>query len=202
MIPFAGVLLAGGRSRRMGRDKALLPLPDGRLLWQRQLAVLQALEPAELFLSGPPRQGFPPDVPLLADHTPGLGPLAGIAAALGAMRSSLLVVLAVDMPAMTTDCLRGLLRSCREGQGTVPRRTATGFYEPLAAVYPQACLPPATAQLAAPDRSLQSFVRAAGPLVKPWDILVSDEALFANWNEPEPLTSTGGRTEPARSSLP
>ena len=58
--PFAAVLLAGGRSRRMGRDKALLPLPDGRLLWERQLDVLlRELGPAKLFLSGPRRAGFP-----------------------------------------------------------------------------------------------------------------------------------------------
>ena len=56
--PFAAVLLAGGRSRRMGRDKALLPLADGRLLWQRQWDVLRELGPAELFVSGPRGRNF------------------------------------------------------------------------------------------------------------------------------------------------
>ncbi len=184
MIPVAAVLLAGGKSQRMGRDKALLPLSDGRLLWQRQLAVLRALEPAELFISGPAREGFPPDVRLLADDVPGLGPLAGIAAALGAMRSSLLVVLAVDMPAMTTACLERLMRKCQDGCGVVPWHPHTGFYEPLAAVYPRQCRPLAQAKLAEPDRSLQSFVRAAGSMVRAWDIPVEQDALFANWNEP------------------
>ena len=79
---FAAVLLAGGRSRRMGRDKALLPLPDGRRLWQRQLAVLESLHPAELFISGSAREGVPSLIPCLDDETPGLGPLGGIVAAL------------------------------------------------------------------------------------------------------------------------
>lgn len=193
MIPFAAVLLAGGQSRRMGRDKALLSLPDGRLLWQRQLGVLQKLEPAELFISGPAREGFPADVPLLADATPGLGPLSGIAAALGAMRSPLLVVLAVDMPTMTAGYLQGLLDRCRDGRGIVPQHSDTGFYEPLAAVYPRSVQGLATARLAEQNRVLQSFVRAAGSLVNPWAITTEDRALFANWNESQGPDGTPSR---------
>ena len=85
--PFAAVLLAGGGSHRMGRDKALLPLPDGRLLWERQWEVLDALEPAEWFVSGSWRGGLPADLPWLADDFPRPGPLAGIAPALVRMRS-------------------------------------------------------------------------------------------------------------------
>lgn len=187
MIPFAAVLLAGGRSRRMGRDKALLPLADGRPLWQRQLDVLRALQPAELFISGPARVGFPPDISLLADATPGRGPLSGIAAALGAMRSPLLVVLAVDLPRMTAAFLRELLAESLENRGTVPRHGTSGFYEPLAAVYPARSSPLAEAQLASGDWSLQSFVRvavAAGqlrdrPLQPP-----AETGRFVNWNTP------------------
>ncbi len=189
MTPFAAVLLAGGQSRRMGRDKALLPLPDGSLLWQRQLGVLRELRPAELFISGPAREGFPPDVPSLADTTPGLGPLAGIAAALETIRSPLLIVLAVDLPEMTADYLRSL---CSESiaattpRGVIPRRR-DGFFEPLAAVYLKTALPAARLHLFSEDRSLQTFVRA---------LIASDQAtarpvtdpeidLFGNWNQPE-----------------
>jgi len=52
---FSAVLLAAGRSTRMGRDKALLEV-DGRPLWQRQREVLQGLGAAELFLSVRPEQ--------------------------------------------------------------------------------------------------------------------------------------------------
>ena len=86
-VPFAAVLVAGGRSRRMGRDKALLRLRDGRLLWERQLKILQSLGPGELFVSGPARDGFPADVVLLADERPDYGPLSGIVAALEAMEA-------------------------------------------------------------------------------------------------------------------
>ena len=139
---FAAVLLAGGQSRRMGRDKALLPLPDGRLLWQRQLDVLRALEPAELFISGPARPGFPADVPTVGDIGPTmLGPLGGIAAVLATMRSARLLVLAVDLPMMTAAFLRGLLRhDPSQTQGAIPQ-AADGFFEPLAAIYPRTALP-------------------------------------------------------------
>lgn len=185
MTPFAAVLLAGGRSRRMGRDKALLSLADGRLLWQRQLDVLRELQPAELFISGPAREGFPPDVSLLADAAPSRGPLSGIAVALAVMRSPLLVVLAVDLPRMTAAFLHTMLAASRENCGTVPWRGESGFYEPLAAVYPARGAGLAAAFLAGQDWSLQSFVRAAVSVnqLGAWPLhRRSDIRLFANWN--------------------
>ena len=183
---FGAVLLAGGKSTRMGRDKALLPLPDGRLLWQRQLAVLEALEPTELFISGPARDGCAPAVTRLEDERPGLGPLSGIAAALAALQTSHLVVLAIDMPLMTATFLRRLLDTCEDGAGAVPRHGGDGHCEPLAAVYPRACLPLATRQLQARELSLQSFVRAAGSLLRFHQIASDEKPLFANWNRPTP----------------
>ncbi len=189
---FAAVLLAGGRSRRMGRDKALLSLPEGRKLWERQLDVLRALEPAELFISGPARDGFPPDVPLLADNTPGLGPLAGITATMRTMHSPRVVVLAVDLPAMTTGFLRGLLTAAGNlppNRGIIPQ-TADGFFEPLAAIYPHAALAAAEDRLQGTDRSMQSFVRAliGGELAVAHPVKEADASRFTNWNEPRDLT--------------
>ena len=188
---FAAVLLAGGRSRRMGQDKAMLPLPDGRRLWERQLAVLRALGPAEIFISGPAREGFPSDVPLLADEVPGLGPLAGIAAALKAMHTPRLVVLAVDLPTMTTAFLRGLLEeepAFSSTPGVVPQ-AADGFFEPLAAVYARPSLPWAEAQLRNGERALQTFVRLLidKGLAVVHPVADADASLFTNWNQPQDL---------------
>ena len=182
--PFAAVLLAGGSSRRMGRDKALLPLKDGRLLWQRQLDVLRRLEPAELFVSGPRREGFPPELTCLPDEQPGCGPLGGIVSALGAMSVTRLVVLAVDLPLMTPEFLRGLLERAADRRGVVPRHRESGLYEPLAAVYPSACLALAQARLDGDDWSLQRFVRTADESLRAYEVATGEEALFANWNEP------------------
>ena len=173
----------------MGRDKALLPLPDGRLLWQRQLEVLRELDPSELFISGPSRDAFPAEIPLLPDAAPSLGPLAGIAAALGIMQSERLVVLAVDLPRMTAAYLRGLLPeegAAVPGRGVVPELRG-GFLEPLAATYPKTALAAAQDGLRRADRSLQAFARRlidAGQVVtRP--ITAGETGLFVNWNEPE-----------------
>ena len=183
-LSFSAVLLAGGRSSRMGRDKALLPLAGGQLLWERQLSILQALGPAELLISGPERAGFAATARVIADRKPGLGPLAGIAAALVAATHPLVVVLAVDLPGMTTEYLGQLLRASLPARGTVPENQ--GFYEPLAAVYPRASAEIAARRLAGPDRSLQQFVRAAisaGQLTA-HPILPPERHLFTNWNYP------------------
>ena len=186
---FSAVLLAGGRSSRMGgRDKAEILLPDGRPLWRRQLEdVLRPLGPAEVFLSGPPRAGLPADVHVLPDQTPGLGPLSGVAAALGTARAPLVVVLAVDLPAMTAAFFRErLLPLCSPTRGAVGLGP-DGFFEPLAAVYPGAARGLADEHLHGADRSLQSFVRAAVARgwVTPVELRPEDAGQFINWNRPE-----------------
>ena len=173
----------------MGRDKALLPLPDGRLLWQRQLDVLRGLDPAELFISGFSRPGFPADVRALGDAAPGLGPLGGIATALEVICSPRLLVLAVDLPMMTSEFLSGLLRQGDSGtKGAIPQ-AADGFFEPLAAVYPRSALAAAKACIERHELSLQPFVRAlvadrqaVGSPFGPGEV-----ALFTNWNSPGDL---------------
>ncbi|MBA3652531.1 MAG: molybdenum cofactor guanylyltransferase [Chthoniobacterales bacterium] len=179
---FSAVLLAGGKSSRMGRDKVLLEI-EGEPLWRRQLATLRGLLPEQIMISGPPRDGCE----VVEDEVAGAGPLAGMAAALKNCRSPLLIVLAVDLPAMTTDFLQSLVALCRDGKGVVPR--GAEFFEPLAAVYPAACAGLATAALQRAEFSMQNFVRAAmeQELLVPRTILPSEMSLFANLNTPADL---------------
>ena len=187
-LAFSAVLLAGGASRRMGVDKALLKLkaPGGhspsRLLWQRQLDTLQALGPAEILVSGPRRPGFPASVRCITDRVPSCGPLGGIATCLAQVTTPRLLVLAIDLPLMETDFLTRVLQACVPGKGAVPRGPA--HYEPLAAVYPRAAAEIANAALDAGRFRLQGFVdeliRAA--LVEPYPLSAGDLRLFHNWN--------------------
>ena len=123
----AAVLLAGGKSSRMGRDKSALPV-NGEPLWQHQLAVLRATEPAELFISGKSDGPYADcRVEILADEIPDCGPLGGIATALRHCTSDFLLVLAVDMPAMTAEFLRSLVEdSQRTAKGIIPSVAADG----------------------------------------------------------------------------
>jgi len=192
----AAVLLAGGKSSRMGHDKAAL-LVGGEPLWQHQLATLRATQPAKLFISGKvdgPYAGK--GVEVIEDEFPDCGPLGGIATALRRCQSDHLLVLAVDMPAMTPDFLRKLLaESERLGTGIVPSVAADGRrragFEPLAAVYPRAALGIADECLRIGEWKLEGFVRtleAQGlAIIRPVDAGAS--GLFMNWNTPDDISS-------------
>src|SRR5713101_9599148 len=102
----SAVLLAGGESRRMGKDKATL-LFRGKSLWQIQLELLRKLDPTEILVSArkdPPWR--PLDLRFVADDPPSRGPLSGLAASLGQIQTGHLLAFAVDMPFMTEIFLR------------------------------------------------------------------------------------------------
>jgi molybdopterin-guanine dinucleotide biosynthesis protein A len=188
-VRFSAALLAGGKSRRMGRDKALLPVSGHRYLWQRQLALLQELAPQRIFWSGFARDGLPPDLTVVTDLVPDAGPLAGIGACLAASESELLVVLAVDLPCMNAPFLERLLLTCTASRGAVTRWD--GRFEPLAAVYPRTMLALARQHLAESRLALQDFVAAgvkAGCL-EAFPVSTEDRPLFHNVNRPQDLSS-------------
>ncbi|HEX5572620.1 MAG TPA: molybdenum cofactor guanylyltransferase [Ktedonobacterales bacterium] len=155
--PFVGVLgvaLAGGASRRMGRDKAALEL-EGEPLLRRSVARLR-LALAEVIVVGAPT--FAPLIPatrLVADDWPGRGPLGGLATALRAAEASgagWALLVACDMPFIQPALLRAMARlalATPEAQA-VALRGPRGL-EPLHAVYARSCLPLALARLAAGD---------------------------------------------------
>lgn len=100
------ILLAGGESRRMGRPKALLDW-HGRPLWQHLRDVLLTAGCTQVLVSG----NFPVDIPAaIADTTPGLGPLGGIATLAAPLESgATLLVVPVDLPLLDATTLRALL---------------------------------------------------------------------------------------------
>jgi len=184
-MAFAAALIAGGESRRMGTDKALLTVTwRGRQmpLWKRQLSVLEELQPSQLMLSGPSRPGS--HVVAIPDRWTAAGPLAGIATCLDVCAHEFLLALAVDLPRMEPGCLRRLLLHSGNACGIVPVRQ--GRYEPLAAVYPQRAFVIAAARLERSELRLQEFVRelVAAGLVHPWPVPSQMGDQFANWNSP------------------
>lgn len=184
-LPFAAALLAGGRSTRMGRDKAGLEI-DGQPLWRIQLDKLRALHPAELYISGRPDGPYAGEgTEIVCDALPGgLGPLAGLAAVLERAQSPRLLILAIDLPRMTTAWLHQLLEKTRPDRGCVPERG--GGFEPLAALYPRTALPFIQSQLVEADRSLHACLHRlrAANLLETFPISAVDEPLFQNWNTP------------------
>lgn len=208
---FAAVLLVGGRSTRMGRDKAFLTLRRESAssatqetvpcsmtlpLWQMQLEKLYLLGPERLVISARREQGFadricemPESVELLEDP-PGddSGPLGAVARCVEHVAMPALV-LAVDLPLMTVDFLRQLVSRAREGRGLAPRTPRA--YEPLAAWYVPEMLPVLRAGMAAGDLSFQHALAAAAAagVCDEMMIAAGEEGLFCNVNTPRDCES-------------
>lgn len=179
----SAVLLAGGESRRMGTDKATLVL-NGTPLWQIQLDLLRRLKLAEIFLSARTDPDWRPrDVRFVADHSPSCGPLSGLAASLGQIKTTHLLALAIDMPFMKDDNLRFLYGKIQPGCGVLP--LIDNRAEPLAAIYPIEAAIDASAALAGPDFSMQSLTNRLVQTGKMRVVQVSgqDRNLYRNLNE-------------------
>ena len=189
MKKLAAVLLAGGRSTRMGISKALLD-HEGTPLLLFQMKKLVQLCPDQLFFSVQPETEFPPGPwTFVHDRSPGLGPLSGLEAAMRLTRADYLVTLAVDMPAMTAEFLSFLLENAG-GAGVVP--DLGGFYHGASAVYPVKILPLLEKVLAGNNRSFQHLIREAlhSGMMKAMQIGPPASGLFENWNSPEDLKRT------------
>jgi len=186
---FTGALIAGGRSSRMGRDKAFLDW-QGRPLWELQLAKLRSVGASELLVCGRRDQGFAGDgFRFVPDDVDDLGPLSGLANALKEASHETIVVLAVDMPLVTAELLLELLKKC-DGlpcRGVVP--VVRGRFEPLAAFFPASLSSLAAIHLAGSDRSLQGFSAEALRigLADGWPVPRDLEALFRSMNAPDDL---------------
>jgi len=179
---WSALLLAGGRSLRMGRDKALLPW-RGQPLWEHQLSTLEALGPRELLVSRggqAPLEGM--RFGLVEDRWPDAGPVGGIAGGLAAMRGRRLMVLAVDLPLVSATFLRTLLKGDAGAVGIDER----GRFEPLAAVYPHAALEVAEERVGRGRCSLQELVGVlvARGLMHARVLSAADRGLLRNVNSP------------------
>ncbi len=180
----SAVLLTGGESRRMGKDKATA-LFQGKPLWQIQLNLLQKLQPAETLVSARTDPAWrPADVKFVADEPPSRGPLSGVAASLGRIRTKHLLALAIDMPFMSENYLRFLCDQIEPGRGVLP--IIGDRAEPLAAIYPAEANVDLTIALSGFDFSLQTLARQLIKMAKLKVVFVTEEeeAFFRNLNEP------------------
>jgi molybdopterin-guanine dinucleotide biosynthesis protein A len=164
----AGFILAGGASSRMGRDKGLLEFGGVPLI----LHTARLLDPlvGEVTVVGSPGRYAKLGLRAIADDAQagrgrdrlGSGPLAGIATALAATRSSWNLIVACDLPYLSAKWLEWLLsRALRSrGEAVVPR-TERGI-EPLAAVYRRECSAPIAAALARGVRKVSDAIEELG----------------------------------------
>ena len=132
MGELAGLVLCGGRSSRMGRDKALLEI-EGEPLVRRVARLLAEAACPVILAPGTPGRLGELGMAEVEDELPDSGPLGGIVAGLAASPSSLLAVVAVDMP-MASPAVFRLLASLHGDEDAVVPVTSSGP-QPLHSVY-------------------------------------------------------------------
>ena len=145
MIQLEGAILVGGRSRRMGRDKSCLVV-GGRPMLER---IVDAVSPVvgRLRLVGSSQTDREKITTAIAtsyeqqpDLAPGLGPLAGIHAALATSKAPAVLVVACDLPFVTERFLRGLCAELTAEHDAVVPKDASGRLVAVCAVYRTSCL--------------------------------------------------------------
>jgi molybdopterin-guanine dinucleotide biosynthesis protein A len=182
-MKISAVLLAGGESRRMGRDKATL-LFRGRPLWQIQFDLLRTLQPEEIFVSSrtdPPWR--PSGVQFVSDKPPSRGPLSGLSATMARISTDHLLALAIDMPLMTEKYLRLICNLVDPDRGVLPM--IGNRAEPLVAIYPKGTGTDFLMALSGSDFSLQSLTKKlveAGKLSLV-NVLEEERKIFRNLND-------------------
>lgn len=179
---FGAVILAGGRSRRMGQCKAELIIGGEPLLAH---TVRQLADFSELWLSAnDPKlaEGLP--VRLAADRYPGAGPLAGLEAVLSATACDALVCVPCDLPNLTADVPRLLAERFSPELDALVLADSTGRVHPLCGVFHRRTLPAIRRQLEHGERRVLDLL----PHLR-WACLsgeVPDRVLY-NLNMPEDL---------------
>ena len=134
---FAGVVLTGGSSRRMGRDKALITVSGSRPLAGLVRDALVLSGATDVFSVGGDAEALNSlGVRSVPDRFPGEGPLGGIITALNESAEDLVVVLACDTPEITADVPDALVRAiAADPSADVAVITIEGRRHPLNAVW-------------------------------------------------------------------
>jgi molybdopterin-guanine dinucleotide biosynthesis protein A len=185
-VAVTGAILAGGRSRRMGSDKGLLPF-GGRQLIEVVLTAIRPLFSDIVIVANEPAVYARFGVPVVTDRIPG-GPLGGIHAALWSSRSPHIFCIACDMPFPNPAVITHLVALAPGYDAVVPHSSAG--YEPIHAVYGRSCLAPVEALLRAQRLRLDElFASVRVRLVDAAELRPLDPSgrAFLNVNTPDDL---------------
>jgi len=167
MADVTGVVLTGGRSSRMGQDKASLVL-GGSTMLERVVAVLNAIAD-DIVIVRSPGQSLPlvrstGSLTVVADPVEGAGPLAGIATGLADGSADVAVIVGVDYPFLRPSLLRLLVDRVRAGAPwAIP--TFEGYLQPVCSAISRDALDDIRAHLARDERSPLVVARAVGAVI-------------------------------------
>ncbi len=180
----AGFVLTGGRSSRMGRDKALLPVggsrPAGGLTMVERTAKLVRAAADSVTLIGMPERYAHLGIPAVADVVEDCGPIGGLLTALTVTQADSNLIVACDMPGLTADFLRLLVAAARESASTCLVPETASRLHPLCAVYRRGARTAVESAIAYKCFKMHDLLKALGAV--PWS--VADVSLLRNINTP------------------
>jgi molybdopterin-guanine dinucleotide biosynthesis protein A len=193
----AAFILAGGKSSRMGRDKAFLPF-EGETLLSRSLRLASSVtEHISIVGDAAKFSGFGRVVP---DVYRDRGPLGGIHAALSATEADLNLILAVDLPFLQSHFLEYLIAEAKKCTATVTVPRTGGGFQPLCAVYRREFAVPAETALKQGKNKIDLlFATADLRIITEKELSGSgfSEEMFCNLNTPEELEEARARIKQA-----
>ena len=179
------VILTGGASRRMGRDKAMLPL-GGKTMLQYLIDKYSAsLGSVAVSVNAAGRFPFSGAVEIV-DRYPDMGPLNGIVSAFEETDADCIFMTGTDLPFGDPELARRLCELMGEADACIMRRGKKGF-EPLFAIYRRSCAESASAHLAQDKKSIREFLEAVSVrYVEPEELAEFDlERILMNVNTTE-----------------
>ncbi len=178
----AGFVLVGGQSRRMGQDKALLAWGEGTLVGL--VAEKVAASAGNVSLIGDVCKYRRFGYPVYPDLHPGCGPLGGLEAALRQGLGEWNLLVACDLPRISSDLLDAVVNAARSAPpevACVAPRMADGEWQPLCAAYHARSLPAVETALGFRRFKMKDLLTGFNVQAVP----VADAGLFANANTPE-----------------
>ena len=147
-----GVILAGGSSRRMGRNKALMEIEGEAIITRSYRTLATLFHEVIIVTNSPDEYAFLP-CRKVADICTGGGSIAGLQAGLSASNTEKIFVTACDMPFLNPDLIRLLCKTAGNSDAVVPLN-GEGLREPLHALYNRSLLNRMQSQIESGDKSI------------------------------------------------
>jgi molybdopterin-guanine dinucleotide biosynthesis protein A len=180
-----GVILAGGKSRRMGQDKAFLPFGKGVLI-ERVIEVMRQVTEDVLLITNTPELYRRFGLPMFPDVIPDAGSLGGIYTGLVSAKTPYSLCLACDMPFVKPEFLRFLCEMAAAADVVIPRNAED--FQTLCAVYSQACRGPIRQRIESGRLKITGFFDQVYVRViegEPLSRFDPHDVMFFNANTPE-----------------
>ena len=189
-LPVTGVVLAGGKSRRMGKNKALMQLGDDSLIGH-VIRCMQNVTDELLLITNSPTEYTHLGVPMHGDILPGAGALGGIYTGLTHASHDTVLCVACDSPFLNPNLLTYLVSILEEYDAVMPytyRNEAQITLQTLCAAYSKRCLPIIELMLGESEmrvHALQERAHIKSVLPEVWQKFDSEGMSFFNINTPE-----------------